>query len=110
MDGVQLFGSSSILIIKWYMYRRLGFFWRESSPRSPEARGDLKNPEGTSPFPTAVGPRAWRGARGEPKQNQKTEIRKRKGKETEKESPRGYFCGDIEDWIFFVGMNCNLLN
>ena len=85
MDGVQLFGSSSILIIKWYMYRRLGFFWRESSPRSPEARGDLKNPEGTSPFPTAVGPRAWRGARGEPKQNQKTEIRKRKGKEIEKD-------------------------
>ena len=85
MDGVQLFGSSSILIIKWYKYRRLGFFWRGSSPRSPEARGDLKNPEGTSPFPTAVGPRAWRGARGEPKQNQKTEIRKRKGKEIEKD-------------------------
>ena len=54
---------------------------------------------------------AWRGARGEPRQeNQKTEIRKRKGKEIEKESPRGYFCGDIEDWIFFVGMNYNLLN
>ena len=80
MDGVQLFGSSSILIIIWYMYRRFGFFWRGSSPRSPEARGDFKNPEGTPPFSRAVGPRA-----GEvPEGSQDKRIRKpklEKGKE-----------------------------
>ena len=68
---------------------RFGFFWRGFSPRSPEARGNFKISECTPPFPRAVGPRAWRGARGEPRQeNEKTEIRKRKGKEIEKESPR----------------------
>ena len=41
--------------------------------------------EGTPPYPRAAGPRAWRDARGEPRQeNQKTEIRKRRGKEIEK--------------------------
>ena len=55
--------------------------------------------------------RAWRSARGELRQeNQKIIIRERKGKEIEKKSPRGYFCGDIEDCILFVGMNYNLLN
>ena len=42
--------------------------------------------EGTPPCPRAEGPRAWRDARGEPRQeNQKTEIRKRKGKEIKNE-------------------------
>ena len=37
-------------------------------------------------MPEGLGSRAWRDARGEPRQeNQKTEIRKRKGKEIEKE-------------------------
>ena len=42
--------------------------------------------EGTPPYPRAAGPRAWRDASGEPRQeNRKTEIRKRTGKEIEKE-------------------------
>ena len=46
----------------------------------------FKLKEGPPPFPRAAGPRAWRDARGEPRQeNQKTEIRKRKGNEIEKE-------------------------
>ena len=46
----------------------------------------FKLKESTPPCPRAAGPRAWRDARGEPRQeNQKTEIRKRKGKEIEKE-------------------------
>ena len=64
------------------MYRRFGFFWRGSSPRSPEARGDFKNPEGGEGIPRfpRAGSRAWRGAQAEPRQeNQKTEDRKRKG-------------------------------
>ena len=39
VDGVQLFGSSSILIIICYMHRRFGFFWRGSSPSPPKPRG-----------------------------------------------------------------------
>ena len=46
----------------------------------------FKLKEGTPPYPRAAGPRAWRDAWGEPRQeNQKTEIRKRTGKEIEKE-------------------------
>ena len=42
--------------------------------------------EYTLAYPRAAGPRAWRDAWGEPRQeNQKTEIRKRTGKEIEKE-------------------------
>ena len=46
----------------------------------------FKLKEGTPPYPRAAGPRAWRDASGEPRQeNRKTEIRKRTGKEIEKE-------------------------
>ena len=46
----------------------------------------FKLKEGTPPYPRAEGPRAWRDASGEPRQeNRKTEIRKRTGKEIEKE-------------------------
>ena len=46
----------------------------------------FKLKEGTPPYPRAAGPRAWRDASGEPRQeNRKTEIRKRIGKESEKE-------------------------
>ena len=46
----------------------------------------FKKKEGTSPCPRAAGPWAWRDARGEPRQEiQTVEIRKRKGKEIEKE-------------------------
>ena len=46
----------------------------------------FKLKEGTLPCPRAVGPRAWRDARGKPRQeNQKIEIRKTKGKEIENE-------------------------
>ena len=45
-----------------------------------------ENLKGTPPSPSAVGPRAWRGALGGPRQeNQKTYIRKRKGQEIKKE-------------------------
>ena len=46
----------------------------------------IKLKEGTPPYPRAACPRAWRDASGEPRpENRKTEIRKRIGKEIEKE-------------------------
>ena len=51
-------------------------------PRSP--RG-FKNAEGTPPCPRAVGPSVCWSARG---QDKRTEIRKRKGNEIEKESKK----------------------
>ena len=46
----------------------------------------FKLKEGTPPYPRAAGPRAWRDASGEPRQeNRKTEIRKRTEKDIEKE-------------------------
>ena len=48
VDGVQLFDSSNLLIIKWYMWRRLGFLEGifAQTPRIP--RG-FKTAEGTPP-------------------------------------------------------------
>ena len=56
----------------WCMDRNFGFLGGGPHPDPPKPDG-FKEPEGTLPSPGAVGPRAWRGARGEPRQeNQKT--------------------------------------
>ena len=48
LDGVQLFGSSNLIIIIWYMYRRFGFFGGDLLPDPPKPNGILGTPRAPS--------------------------------------------------------------